>query len=94
MTHRQIDKALSKPRLLPSFGTSRGDTCLWTRRQPVYRRHDLNTGFSTERENLASDVKGNEQVADTMRKNTEAGARGGAARSSVETFVMRVVAPR
>jgi hypothetical protein len=29
-------------------------------------------------------------MADTMRKNTDAGARGGAAHSSVEALVMRV----
>ena len=29
-------------------------------------------------------------MANTMRKNTDAGARGGAARSSDETFVMKV----
>jgi hypothetical protein len=29
-------------------------------------------------------------MADTMRKNTNAGARGGAARSSGETLAMRV----
>jgi hypothetical protein len=29
-------------------------------------------------------------MADTMRKNTDAGARGGAARSSDEAFVMKV----
>ncbi|GAB7549029.1 hypothetical protein CS8_087290 [Cupriavidus sp. 8B] len=29
-------------------------------------------------------------MADTMRKNTEAEVRGGAARSSVEALVMRV----
>lgn len=29
-------------------------------------------------------------MADTMRMNTEAGVRGGAARSSVEAFVMKV----
>jgi len=29
-------------------------------------------------------------VAETMRKNTDAVTRGGVARSSVETFVMRV----
>lgn len=28
-------------------------------------------------------------MADTMRKNTDAGARGGVARSSDETFVMK-----
>jgi hypothetical protein len=29
-------------------------------------------------------------MADTMRKNTDVRTRGGAARSSVETFVMKV----
>jgi hypothetical protein len=29
-------------------------------------------------------------MADTMRMNTDAGVRGGAARSSVEAFVMKV----
>jgi len=29
-------------------------------------------------------------MADTMRKNTDTGARGGAVRSSVEALVMRV----
>lgn len=29
-------------------------------------------------------------MANTMRKNTDAGTRGGAARSSGETFVMKV----
>ena len=29
-------------------------------------------------------------MAETMRKNTDAGVRGGAARSSVEAFVMKV----
>jgi hypothetical protein len=30
---------------------------LRTRWRPVYRRHDLNTGFGSERENLSPDVK-------------------------------------
>jgi hypothetical protein len=30
------------------------------------------------------------EMADTMRKNTDAGVRGGAACSSVEAFVMKV----
>lgn len=29
-------------------------------------------------------------MADTMRKNTDAGARGGAVRSSAEVFVMKM----
>jgi len=52
-------KVLSKPGSTISSGISRDATCLRARRQPVYRRHDLNTGFSMERENLVSDVKGN-----------------------------------
>jgi hypothetical protein len=36
-------------------------TCLLLRRQPVYRRHEFDTGFSTERENLDSAVKGNDK---------------------------------
>jgi hypothetical protein len=55
----------------------------------VYRRHELNTGFGTERENFVLDGKGNDKVADTMRKNTDARTRDGAARSSEETLVMR-----
>uniref|UniRef100_UPI001982030F hypothetical protein n=1 Tax=Pseudomonas viridiflava TaxID=33069 RepID=UPI001982030F len=37
------------------------DTCLMSRWQPVYRRHELNTGFDMERENLAFDAKGNDK---------------------------------
>ncbi|GBH21420.1 Glutamyl- or glutaminyl-tRNA synthetase [Pseudomonas syringae pv. actinidiae] len=36
-------------------------TCLLSRWQPVYRRHELNTGFDMERENLAFDAKGNDK---------------------------------
>jgi len=32
-----------------------------SRWQPVYRRHELNTGFDMERENLAFDAKGNDK---------------------------------
>ena len=54
-------KVLSKLRWTIGFRTNRGATCLRTRWQPVYRRHDLNTGFGTERENLAPDAKGNDK---------------------------------
>lgn len=64
------------------------DTCLRTTRQPVYRRHDLIAGFNPERGNLARSVKGNPQVAHTMRENTDIRDRGGAACSSVEVAVM------
>jgi len=63
-------------------------TCLRAMRQPVYRRHDLVTGFNTEQGNLAWDAKGNPQVVQTMRENTEAHVRGGVTRSSDETSVM------
>ena len=36
-------------------------TCLLLRRQPVYRRHELDAGFCMERENLIFGVKGNDK---------------------------------
>jgi hypothetical protein len=61
MTHRQVFKELSKLKPPSSFRMSREDTCLLARQQSVYRRHELNTGFGTERENLALDEKGNDK---------------------------------
>ncbi len=61
MTHRYCLK------VLPELGTttgpriSRDDTCLRFRWQSVYRQHELNTGFGTERENLVLDGKGNDK---------------------------------
>jgi len=52
VTHRYFPKALPKPGLTIGPGMNQDDTCLRTRWQSVYRRHDLNTGFGTERENL------------------------------------------
>lgn len=52
---------LSKLESPSSSRISRDDTCLRTRRQSVYRRHELDTGFGMERENLALDVKGNDK---------------------------------
>ena len=63
---------------------------LLIRWQPVYRRHELDTGFSTERGNLTFDAKGNDKWRATTRKNTDAKGRGGAVRSSDEAFVMNV----
>ena len=40
---------------------SREETCLLARWQSVFRRHELNAGFGTERENLALDAKGNDK---------------------------------
>ncbi|WP_206204489.1 hypothetical protein, partial [Pseudomonas viridiflava] len=53
-------QALSKPMSPSSLGISLEDTCLMSRWQRVYRRHELNTGFDMERENLAFDAKGND----------------------------------
>ena len=60
-THRYCLKVLSKPGLTIGSGMSRGDTCLRSRRQPVYRRHELHSGFGRERENLVADAKGNDK---------------------------------
>ena len=73
-----------------SSGVSPEVTCLPTGRQPVYRRHDLDSGSCMERGNLLSDAKGNPQAVATVRENTDAGSRGGAARSSDEASVMEV----
>ena len=59
MTHRYYLKALPKLGLTSCARTSRGGTCLRSRWQSVYRRHQLNTGFGMERENLVTDAKGN-----------------------------------
>src|SRR5215813_6485146 len=58
-THRYYLKALPKLGLTSCSRTSRGGTCLRSRWQSVYRRHQLNTGFGMERENLVTDAKGN-----------------------------------
>ena len=73
-----------------SSGISPEVTCLPTGRQPVYRRHDLDSGSCMERGNLFSDAKGNPQAVTTVRENTNAGNRDGAARSSDEASVMEV----
>lgn len=36
-------------------------TCLLSERQPVQRRHDLDTGVDIEQENLFIDVKGKDK---------------------------------
>ena len=59
MTHRYCLKVLPKPELTIGSGSSRDEACLRSRWQSVYRRHQLNAGFGTERENLGADAKGN-----------------------------------
>ena len=54
----------------------------------MYRRHELITGLDTECGNLAWDAKGKDQVATSMRLNTDDQVRGGAVRSRDEEAVM------
>lgn len=65
-------------------------TCLWAVRQPVYRRHELWTGLSTERGNLSFRSTAMEAKTAlqwfTIVCLPENG--GGAVRSSVESSVM------
>ena len=75
---RTADEASKRIEML-SKGVTASDTlispdvtCLRIEWQPLYRRHDLCTGFSMERENLG----------------LESGHRGGATRSSDEVSVM------
>jgi hypothetical protein len=81
-------ESLSKRRDVSSLLISPGDTCLRPGWQPVYKRHELCTGFSMERGNLCR------MVVDAIRY------RGGATRSSDEASVMgverrgRVIQPR
>jgi hypothetical protein len=60
-THRYSLKVLSKPGLTIGSGISWDEACLWSQWQPVYRRHELHSGFGTERENLVADAKGNDK---------------------------------
>jgi hypothetical protein len=61
MTHRYLVKVLSKLESEDCFRMSREGTCLLSWRQSVYRRHELNTGFGTERENFVLDEKVNDK---------------------------------
>jgi hypothetical protein len=56
-----IIKALSELGSCRCSRISREGACLRSRRQSVYRRHELDTGFGTERENFALDGKGNDK---------------------------------
>jgi hypothetical protein len=61
MTHRYCLKVLPKLESTTGSRNSRDDTCLRSRWQSVYRRHEPNTGFGMERENLVLDNKGNDK---------------------------------
>src|SRR6516162_4345953 len=84
---------MSEPGGDPSSEISSGDALILPERHPACKRREARPGFRTERENLcfvtSEDVKG-EVASGSNREgeSTEAGRRGGAARSSVEGPVM------
>ena len=90
MTHRNAFRRCRNGREANDARRSMDDTCLRSLRQPVYRRHDLITGFDMERGNLAWSAKGNPQAAQTASENTNIHDRGGATRISAEAAVMAV----
>jgi len=90
MTYRKPFEMLSKPGMPIFPGISPRGVWRLCGRQPVYRRHDLGSGFAMEPGNLSVDVKGKRRVGNTTSANTEAIDRGGVARSSDEAPVMGV----
>lgn len=88
ITHRNGFEMLSKRVLASNARINMDVTCLRSMWQSVYRWHDLITGFVMERGNLVGDDKGNSQVGQTIRKNTNTSIRGGATCSSEEETVM------
>ena len=57
----------------------------------MFRRHELNAGFGTERENLHGDAKGKGTSGSNREaESTDAPVRGGLLRSSDEAGVMLV----
>src|SRR5262249_7414770 len=66
-------------------------TYLLAMRCPVCRRRDFHSGFRTERENLDGDAKGKgTSGCNHEAESTDAPARGGLPRSSIEAGVMTV----
>lgn len=82
MTRRYLFQTLPKREAAQISWISVDRACLWTTRQPAYRRHELIAGPDAERENLPWNAKGTSQVVTTMRVNTDVCGRGGATRSS------------
>src|SRR5215472_15253010 len=84
---------MSEPGGDPSSGISSEDALILPERHPACRRREARPGFRMERENLSlvtpTTVKGQAASGSNREgESTEAGRRGGAARSSVEGPVM------
>src|SRR5262245_1585019 len=82
---------MPKPGADPSSGKSLGDALRLPKRHPACRRREAQSGSCTERENLTGDAKGKGASGSNREaESTDAPARGGLPRSSVETGVMPV----
>jgi hypothetical protein len=90
MRHRK-DETMSKPGNSSGPGTSKVGTYLLALRHLVYRWHELNTGFCTERENLSPLYKGKTSSRCTGKRKSTDGLHGsGTSRTSEEIPVMRM----
>jgi len=70
-------------------GRARGQPWRPPERHPAYRRREPGSGFRTERENLSSRCQGRSPSGGNRKgQSTDAGHRGGAARSTDEGAVM------
>ena len=82
---------MSKPGADPASGISLGDVLRLPKRHPACRRREAQSGSCTERENLTGDAKGKGASGSNREaESTDAPARGGLPRSSVEAGVMPV----
>src|SRR5258707_9069226 len=80
---------MPKPGDCHSSGISLGDVLRLPKRHPAWRRREAQSGFCTERENLAGDAKGKGASGSNREaESTDAPVRGGLPRSSVEAGVM------
>ena len=76
---------MSKPGADPSSGISLGDALRLPKRHPACRRREAQPGSCMERENLEGDAKGKGTSGSNREaESTDAPARGGQIRSSVE----------
>ncbi len=76
---------MPKPGDCHSSGISLGDVLRLPKRHPAWRRREAQSGFRTERENLAGDAKGKGTSGSNREaESTDAPERGGLPRSSVE----------
>src|SRR5215471_1937704 len=80
---------MSEPGGDPSSGISSEDALILPERHPACRRREARPGFRMERENLSLITPTTSRDKPQAEgESTEAGRRGGAARSSVENPVM------